>query len=404
MNEKIGVYYIGALGGVATCAAVGLEAMRAGLVAPQGLVSELPAFQRLGLPALDRLEFGGCDVRTGSPFESALEMHQESGFPPAPLIERLRKPLRALASRIDLGVTLNDAAAVRNMADPRAKRGASLSSSLKAIERNLRAFQKKVRADSIVVVNTASTAPVSKIPASWQDPDALMAVVAKDRRGEMRSAILYALAAIRCGFPFVNFTPSDANDIPALQTLALDRGVPHMGKDGKTGETLLKTVLAPMFNARALKVLSWEGHNILGNRDGLVLEEPACKAAKERDKDRSLRSLLTDPGMHSSVKIDYVPSLGDWKVAWDFIHFEGYLGTRMKLQLIWDGADSMLAAPLTIDLARFACEAQSRGTVGLLPHLASFFKTPVGVDEHAFFRQFQTLLDYTEKNGRTARG
>lgn len=396
MSEKLGIYYVGALGGVATCAAVGLEAAKRGLAPPRGFVSELPAFRGLDLPALGGIEVGGCDIRKGNPYASAREFRRDTGILPGELLEALRKPLEAVGRRIDPGWTVNDAAAVRGMAADGCLldgRG-SLGRALEAVEGRLAGFQEATRADRVVVVNAASTEPVADSPASWDDPADFLRVFREDRRREMGSALLYATAAIRRGFPFVNFTPSIASEIPALEALAIERGVPHMGKDGKTGETLLKTVLAPMFAARNLKVLSWEGHNILGNRDGLVLQEPACKAAKERNKDRSLRAILPDGDLHSAVRIDYVPSLGDWKVAWDFIHFEGFLGARMKLQLLWEGADSMLAAPLTIDLARFAADAARRGLAGTLPHLACFFKTPIGVEEHDFFRQFRALLDY----------
>ena len=149
--------------------------------------------------------------------------------------------------------------------------------------------------------------------------------------------------------------------MPALRELAVAEGVPVAGNDGKTGETLVKTVLAPMFSARALKVLAWQGYNMLGNRDGEVLEEPAHKAAKLENKDQALRELLSDDDLHSEVAIDFVPSLNDWKTAWDFIHFEGFLGAKMSMQFTWQGSDSALAAPLILDLAILA-ELASRIT------------------------------------------
>src|SRR5205807_6230915 len=129
-------------------------------------------------------------------------------------------------------------------------------------------------------------------------------------------------AALDFGFAYVNFTPSSGADLPALQELAAERGTVIAGKDGKTGETLLKTVLAPMFAARNLRVLSWVGHNILGNRDGLVLSDPRNKVSKVRTKDALLGELLGyRPQSH--VSIEYIESLDDWKTAWDHVHFEG---------------------------------------------------------------------------------
>ncbi len=167
-----------------------------------------------------------------------------------------------------------------------------------------------------------------------------------------------------------------------------------MGHDGKTGETLLKSVLAPMFAARNLEIMSWVGHNIFGNLDGRVLDDPENKQTKVTSKDRLLGQIL---GYHpqTHVSIEYIKSLGDWKTAWDHIHFRGFLGTGMKLQFTWQGCDSLLAAPLVLDLVRFTRCADQRGDRGLLKFLASFFKSPIGVKEQDFGRQFQLLLDWS---------
>jgi len=149
-----------------------------------------------------------------------------------------------------------------------------------------------------------------------------------------------------------------------------------------------------MFVARNLKVLSWEGYNMLGNRDGKVLDAPDANAAKCKDKDACLRDILGDDETHSRVRIDYVPSLGDWKTAWDFIHFTGFLGTKMILQFIWQGCDSALASPLVLDLIRMADFAHRSNESGNLRHLACFFKAPYEAEEHGFFRQNEALLEY----------
>jgi myo-inositol-1-phosphate synthase len=157
----------------------------------------------------------------------------------------------------------------------------------------------------------------------------------------------------------------------------------------------MKSVLAPMFPARNLRVLSWVGHNIFGNRDGIVLDHPANKAAKVRSKDHLVSEMLGyKPQTH--VSIEYIRSLDDWKTAWDHIHFEGFLGTKMVLQFIWQGCDSVLAAPLVIELARFAERAARDGHTGPLRHLACFFKSPMDVTEQSFARQYETLLAYAQ--------
>ncbi len=176
-----------------------------------------------------------------------------------------------------------------------------------------------------------------------------------------------------------------------------------MGNDGKTGETLVKTVLAPLFAGRALQVLSWEGYNMLGNRDGFVLADPEARESKTRSKRRALEQLLENDDFHAKVSIDYVPSLDDWKVAWDYIHFEGFLGARMSMQFTWQGNDSALAAPLVLDLARLTAFAHTQGESGLMHHCAAYFKSPAGVEEHNFVKQLMLLEAYVAGHRKGAK-
>jgi len=153
--------------------------------------------------------------------------------------------------------------------------------------------------------------------------------------------------------------------------------------------------------SRNMKILSWVGHNIFGNRDGRVLDDPRNKASKIRTKDQVITQIVGyKPQTH--VSIEYIESLDDWKTAWDFIHFQGFLGVKMNMQFTWQGCDSILAAPLVIDLARLGLLAARRGEAGILRHLACFFKSPMGADEHDFFKQFQ-LLGFNRRNRRKLR-
>ena len=192
------------------------------------------------------------------------------------------------------------------------------------------------------------------------------------------------------GWSYINFTPSLGSAPAAIDELARLRRSGHMGCDGKTGETLLKSALAPMFRRRNLRVMSWVGHNIFGNADAVVLSDPQNKQAKIASKDHLLPQILGYKPQ-TLVSIEYIESLGDWKTAWDHIHFQGFLGTPMTLQFIWQGCDSLLAAPLVLDLIRLTELARRRGEVGRMTFLASFFKSPDGVDGQDFTRQFQLL-------------
>ncbi len=198
--------------------------------------------------------------------------------------------------------------------------------------------------------------------------------------------------------PYLNFTPSLGASAPAIQELAVKRGTCHAGQDGKTGETLLKSVLAPMFVARNLEIMSWVGHNILGNMDGQALADPVNKQAKIKGKDQLLREIVGyEP--QSLVSIEYIRSLGDWKTAWDHIHFRGFMGTPMVLQFTWQGCDSLLAAPLVLDLVRFIELSARQGATGVLVHLGSFFKRPIGLADHDFSRQFSLLREWAAAQG-----
>jgi myo-inositol-1-phosphate synthase len=207
---------------------------------------------------------------------------------------------------------------------------------------------------------------------------------------------LYAIAALGAGYSYINFTPSLGSSPTAVDDLSMRQKSRHYGCDGKTGETLMKSVLAPMFARRNLQVLSWVGHNIFGNMDGQVLNDPANKHSKVASKDHLIREILGYKP-NTLVSIEYLPDLGDWKTAWDHIHFNGFLGVPMTLQFTWQGCDSVLAAPLVLDLVRFTELARRRGEIGKMKFLASFFKSPYGVTEHNFERQYRWLEEWAEK-------
>jgi myo-inositol-1-phosphate synthase len=398
-SPRTGVWLVGACGGVGTLTVAGARAVARGLRTPVGLLTESPLVAGLGLPALGDLVFGGHEVRETDFGRAAAEFARRAGVLDETLLALLREDLESASADLRPGYLVDPSPAVRAMASGgRVAKAASPRAVVEGVQRDLRAFQERHGLETVVVVNVSSTEPPRGLPIEYGDLAAFRGVLDRRSTKGLTSGVLHAYAAIDAGFPFVNFTPSPANTVPALLALASERGVPHMGNDGKTGETLVKTVLAPLFVGRALKVLSWEGYNLLGNRDGEVLDDPDAKASKTRSKDAALRSILRDPGTHTKVTIDYVPSIDDWKVAWDFVHFEGFLGARMSMQFTWQGNDSALAAPLVLDLARFAAFARARGESGLLPHLAGYFKSPAGVEEHSFVKQLAALEAYVARH------
>ncbi len=398
-RRKIGIWLIGAKGGVATTVTVGLVALKKGLTGNAGLVTQLPQFAGLDLAGWQDLVIGGHEIRQTSLFDAAMLLASNNHALDADLIAKCKPELDKIDKQTRPGTLWNVGAKIEEFAQDDLKSRARKESPRAAIDRiqaDLKEFAAKNDLDQVVVVNLASTEPLVEdtgLPGKWKD---LAKLLDKPRKCNLAASSLYAISALELGYPFVNFTPSLGSAPAAICELAIERNTCHMGHDGKTGETLLKSALAPMFAARNLQVMSWVGHNIFGNMDGKVLDDPANKKTKVRSKDRLLHQIL-GYSPQTLVSIEYIESLGDWKTAWDHVHFKGFLGTPMTLQFTWQGCDSLLAAPLVIDLIRLTELAHRKGERGLLTFLASFFKSPLGVSENDFVRQFQLLEAWAKK-------
>ena len=358
---NVGVWFVGARGSVATTAVAGCAAVTAGLHPPNGMVTETAPFAGSGLPALSSLVFGGHDT-AHCPLPKRAEELTAAGVLPHGLAAAVRGELAAADEEIRPG-------------GPQSGDIRTDDELIAAFEADICDFRERHELARVVVVNVSSTEPLP-------EPDAT----------RLPPSSLYASAALRAGSPFVNFTPSTGLRTAALTDAAAASGLPHAGRDGKTGQTLLRSVLAPMFVQRALSVRAWSGTNLLGGGDGAALADPGAAAAKNAGKERVLADTLghTPEG---EVHIDDVPALGDWKTAWDHIAFEGFLGSRMILQTIWQGCDSALAAPLVLDLARLVARAHEAGLSGPLPELGFYFKDPDG-GPAGLSEQFEALLSF----------
>jgi len=389
-SSRVGLWLVGAKGGVATTLLTGLAGLRRGAVPAVGLVTARPPFDRLGLVDFSDIVVGGHDIRAGSLAAEARRMWAESRAIPPELLEAAAPLFAEVEPRLRPGTVVAAGERIGGLADlPGAVVVETPRQAVDRLRRDIEAFAAAERLAHVVVVNVASTEPppTRPIPAEFAEIDPLLDDAAEC---PLPASSLYFLAAAGAGASYVNFTASTGAAAAALQRLALDCGIAHAGNDGKTGETLLKSVLAPMFAARNLEVMSWVGHNIFGNMDGRVLDDPRNKAAKVKSKDHQLASILGyAPQTH--VSIEYIESLGDWKTAWDHVHFRGFLGTPMTLQFTWQGCDSILAAPLVLDLFRLVERAHRAGERGLLGWLACFFKSPLGVADQDFSRQLALL-------------
>jgi myo-inositol-1-phosphate synthase len=395
-NRQLGLWLIGARGGVATTVAIGLSALRKKLCESWGLVSELREFSHLELASWDQIVLGGHEIRRSEAVHEARQMLTSNRVFDASLLSSVEDDLAALDRRIRPGIVYCSGEAIDALKTPGYARNVkSAREGIDSIKADLDAFVRDNRLERVVVVNLASTEPpvdTTSVPATWENLK--QSLVRNDF--SLPSSSLYAIAALEMGMAYVNFTPSTGSQLPAIEELAHQQRVCHMGRDGKTGETLLKSVLAPMFAARNLEVMSWVGHNIFGNLDGKILDRPENKRAKVASKDQLLKQILEyEP--QTLVSIEYIRSLGDWKTAWDHIHFRGFLATPMILQFTWQGCDSLLAAPLVLDLFRFTERALRAGVVGTIPWLACFFKSPMSVGEHNFHLQFQMLEEWARQ-------
>jgi len=401
-QRRVGLWFIGACGGVASTSALGLSALARGVCRPTGLVTALPQFEKLPLNPPGEFVIGGHEVRQATLLSSVRELHSRSGVFEERTIAACATDLEDWSGNVRPGIVYRPDNAITPLADrPDVRQPRTPREAIDLIQADLRSFQTAHKLEQVVVVNAASTEPPFTPGDDHQTLARLDLALGRAGAAVLPASSLYAYAAIDAGFPYVNLTPSRGSSLPAIEQLATMRGIPHAGQDLKTGETLIKSVLAPLFARRNLRILSWVGHNILGNRDGLVLNDPTNKASKLKSKDALLAELLGYKPQ-SIVTIEYVESLDDWKTAWDHIHFEGFLGTKMSLQFTWQGCDSLLAAPLVIDLVRLTALAQRRQECGVLEHLASFFKSPLGVTEHDFGKQFALLEHYCQSACGTA--
>ena len=292
--DRIGVWLVGARGSIGSTVAVGLFALKRGLVPPIGLATELDPLRRLGFADFENFVLGGCDVRRTPAADGVTELVSE-GIVSAEVAAACADDLAELDERLCpgfLGAGEGELAALSGATEDVgvAERTAlSPRERIAAMRGDLVRFAEEHGLARVIVVNVASTESPPEGD-RWRSAEGFEAAL--DAGEPLPASCLYARAAFEAGSGFVNFTPSAGASIEALRELAESKSLPHCGNDGKTGETLVKTTLAPMFAHRALRVLSWQGYNMLGNRDGAVLEHPEHKRAKVVGKDEALRSLL----------------------------------------------------------------------------------------------------------------
>lgn len=388
------VWLIGAYGIVSTTAMVGARAIEKGIAPKTGLVSELSPFNGLNEYAPLNFEFGGHEIRLlKNAYEAAKEHWELNRHFEREILEAVKEDLESIVAK--KGTAMNCGSGIKELGEIKTleEEGLSLAEIVSRIEEDIKSFAD----EETVVINVASTEPLPNYSEEYHGSlEGFERMIDEDRKEFATASMLYAYAALKLGLPYANFTPSVGSSIPALKELAEKKGVPHAGNDGKTGETLVKTTLAPMFAYRNMEVVGWMSYNILGDYDGKVLSARENKESKVLSKDKVLEKML-GYSPYSITEIQFFPSLVDNKTAFDFIHFKGFLGKLMKFYFIWDAIDAIVAAPLILDIARFLLFAKKKGVKGVVKEMAYFFKSPMDTNVINTHEQFEVLKEWYAK-------
>lgn len=382
------LWLIGAYGIVSTTAMAGAKAIENGIVEKTGLVTALEPFSQIDAFVPFKFDFGGHEIRMLPNAFLALKEHWEQNRHfDHEILKAVRSDLEKVVAK--KGTALNCGSGIWELGkiETLESEGLALREIVDRITKDLRAFAD----EETVVVNVASTEPIPKLNERYHGSiEGFEEMIDSDAKEFATASMLYAYSALKLRLPYANFTPSVGSSIPALKELAEEENVPHAGNDGKTGETLVKTTLAPMFAYRNLRIVGWMSYNILGDYDGRVLSAKDNRESKIMSKDRVLEKAL-GYSPFSITEIDYFPSLADNKTAFDFIHFKGFLGKLMKFYFIWDAIDAIVASPLILDIARFLLFAKKSGVGGVVKELAFFFKSPMDCDVVNTHEQFLML-------------
>lgn len=385
MNRTLGIAIVGIGGAVGTTMAAGIELLKKGLIGTDGL--PLAESSVDGLADYTDIIFAGWDLFPEN-LAKAAEGHEVLTYKQHIAVENELaqiKPWPAIGDERFLSLIEGE-----NKIGSNGHR--VMIAKLRA---DIEDFKRKC--DSVVVINLASTEKLAVEGNEIFNSLTAFEKALDQNSADVSPAMIYAYAAIAESVPYGNFTPSVAADIPALFEFAEQQNVPIAGKDGKTGQTFIKTVLAPALKSRALHVDGWYSTNILGNRDGLALSNEDSLASKVKTKSSVLDDILGYKVEDHIVDIRYYRPRGDNKEAWDNIDITGFLGQSMQIKINFLCKDSILAAPLAIEIARCLDLAKQRGEGGIQEQLSVFFKLPMTkkeTPEQAFHKQEQMLMGW----------
>lgn len=379
-KRVLGIAVVGIGGAVGTTMAAGVELLKQGVIEKTGLPLADAAVN--GLANYTDIVFAGWDLFPDN-LAKAAENHDVLSYKQFVAAQSALKQIKPWPA-------IGDPRFLSLIDGENKIAGNGHRMVIEKLKKDLKAF--KETCDSVVVINLASTEKLASEGNEIFNSIASFDAALDENSPDVSPAMLYAYAAIAEGVPYGNFTPSVAADVPALIEFAEEQCVPIAGKDGKTGQTFIKSVIAPALRSRALKVDGWFSTNILGNRDGLALSNAESLASKVKTKSSLLDDILGYEVEDHIVDIRYYRPRGDNKEAWDNIDIRGFLGQPMQLKVNFLCKDSILAAPLAIEIARCLDLAQQRGEGGIQEQLSVFFKMPMGKTDQAFHKQEDALL------------
>ena len=395
------------MGAVSTTFIAGTLLIKKGLALPIGSLAEMGTV-RLGkrtegrsplikdfvpLAGLDDLVFGAWDIFEENGFEAATT----AGVIEPALLEKIRPELEAIKP----WPAVFNQKYVKRLMGTNIKTGANKLELAEQVREDIRRFKETRELDRVVMIWCGSTEIFLTSGDAHQSVEAFEAAM-RSNDDAISSSMVYAYAALKEGIPYANAAPNLSADFPALDQLAIDNGSPVCGKDLKTGQTLIKTIIAPGLKARLIGVSGWFSTNILGNRDGEVLDDPESFKTKEESK-KSVLDYILQPDLYPTlykdlchvVRINYYPPRGDNKEGWDNIDLVGWLGYPMQLKINFLCRDSILAAPIVLDLVLFLDLAKRAGMSGIQEWLSFYFKSPVHAPdvypEHDLFIQLMKL-------------
>lgn len=404
---KLGVLLVG-LGAVSTTFVAGVEAVKKGLGKPYGSLTQMGTI-RLGkrtenrtplisefvpLTPIENIEFAAWDIFEDSAYEAALN----AGVLEKELLEKLKPELSALRPN----KAVFDRKYVKLLDGTFVKTGKTKMDLAEQLMEDIRTFQKEKGIDSMVMIWCGSTEVFIKPSEVHQNMESFEKGL-RENDEHIPSSMIYAYAALQMGIPFANGAPNLTIDIPAVREFAVEKQIPICGKDFKTGQTMMKTILAPGLKSRLLGLSGWFSTNILGNRDGEVLDDPESFKTKEESKLSVLEHILQPElypelygDIYHKVRINYYPPRRDNKEGWDNIDIFGWLGYPMQIKIDFLCRDSILAAPLALDLVIFLDLARRAGMYGVQEWLSFYFKSPMTplpdlYPEHDLFIQLMKL-------------